>query len=393
MNEDLSATEKAQLERWAYGRAVSPDEQARALLAATELQRRGEGVAAPAVEPRPHGADQGYPTVPATAASMPERIGPVIDLSDEPRRTLSRSWRIALVGGLAALVVSGATVGGVILAGDLLSPQSDATSSLDIFERASTPEESALVGQFERQGERVSVGPRVLDSAGFGVIVAHRSLVSSSGVNEPELDLVCISVVEYVRRTQATMINGTTCVARAEFEREGLEATLLGLGGDYEVAWGPVGRAQVDVTITEAQQEFMEPGFEAAFFDQPVSDLDRQLLSDDGLVDQTGLSVSDLRTLFAVERLLADDFDAEVGEPAPEDEWLAIYRGSAVDGGDEQACIAVLADGLQLESACLPVADFGPRGLRLTVERETATLIVTWSSRGDTSVMVARPDE
>ncbi len=40
MSDELSTVDAAQLERWAFGRTTTPDEQARATAALAELQRR-----------------------------------------------------------------------------------------------------------------------------------------------------------------------------------------------------------------------------------------------------------------------------------------------------------------------------------------------------------------
>jgi hypothetical protein len=385
VTEDPSNVDDAQLERWAYGRATTPEEQERSALAAVELQRRYP-VSAPSsattTEPVRHPATTQPPT-PSTPLAAGG--GPVVDVDVEPRRSLSWRSRRLLISSAAAVAALGALVAGAAVVLEVLAPRPAPASSLDVFDRASTAEERALGGQLDRIGERVSIGPRVLDEVGFGSIVAFQSLVSSSGTNEPEIDLICVAVVEFNRRAQSTMINDTACVARAEFEQRGLEASLLGLGGLYDVAWGPIGRAQVDVTISDAQQEFMEPGLEAAFLDLAETDRDRQYLNDSELIDDTGISITQIRTVFPIERLITAPDDGLVDDPGPDAEWLAIYIGTDIENGDEVACLAVLVTGRQRERTCSSVAEIGSGGLFLKFERADVIVNATWLANGDVS--------
>lgn len=398
MNEDLSAIDATQLARWAYSSVATPSEAERAHGAALELQRRATDARANAAGVRRSSS----PTSGPIRTEAAHRVGatvaadaPAVDAEpgvDEPRRPNDRRWRWqwTIAGVAATALLSGMLVAGVTFGQTLLQLPPTPPLSLDVFDRTASAEELALVGQFERDGQRVTIGPRILDSVGFGSVVAFRSILSSSGVAEPALDLVCVAATEFNPRAQTTAIADPVCVARAVFEMRGVEATLFGLGGQYDVVWGPVGRAQVDVTISDAQRDFMEPGFETAFFEKSDTDLDRLYLDDPRLTEQTGLTITRVRTIFPTAFLTGQQENISIDNLTTDVEWVAIYTGTALDSGDEFACIAVLANGVQGEHTCRLVDEIGVRGLLLEIERESITIIVSWSERGEISAQTVR---
>lgn len=382
---DLSAVDDAQLTAWAYGRASSAHEADRAHRAALELVRRAEHtVSLEAAQTA--GATRGaaHPTIPRLRTDERADSEPMED-EDEADAGMGFRGRVAIGAGVAVLLV-----GAVIASQALLAPRPSTATSLAIFDRAETAEERALVGLFEREGDRVSIGPRELGDVGFGTIVAYRSLVNSSGVNEPTLDLVCVAAAEFNRRTQNTMISDSTCVARTAFEQEGLSTTLYGIGGQYDVEWGPTGSAELDVLISEAQRLVMEPGYLAIFLDRPASELDQRYVAEQLLFDSAGLTVNDLRTLMPVHTLVEAE-PAETIEVRPNTEWLTVYTGAAVGSTSSLACLAIVAEGEQLESQCRPADEMASQALTLEFTRENRTIRATWSSQGEVSAFTSDP--
>ena len=388
MNEDLSAVDAAQLTAWAYGRAASADEADRAHRAALELARRAEHAVSSASSQAlgtTHSAT--HPTAPRHATAEPsdaEHSGtePIVD-EDEPEAGIGIRRRVAIGAGVAALLI-----GAVIASQALLAPRPSTATSLDIFDRAETADERALIGIFERAGERVSLGPRELGDVGFGTIVAYRSIVTSLGGQEPTRDLVCVAAAEFTQRTQNTTISNPTCVTRTVFEQRGLTTTLYGIGGQYDVEWGPLGAAQLDVLISESQRLVMEPGYEAIFIDRPVSELDEQYIAEQLLLESAGVNVIQFRTLMPVATFLADNPDSGVEVP-PDAEWLAAYTGQALDGSDPRACLAIVAAGRLLETSCLPIEDMATATITLQFDRGDWRMLTTWDPRGDISTLAS----
>ncbi len=378
MSEDLSSVDDAHLAAWAYGRAASPDEVDRAHRAALELARRAEHAASSAPAQTSSATSS---TAHHTAADRTDAES--IEGEDEPEAGISIRGRVAIGAGVAVLLV-----GAVIASQALLAPRPSTASSLEIFDRAETADERALIGLFERAGERVSLGPRELGDVGFGTIVAYRSLVNSSGVQEPTLDLVCVAAAEFTLRTQNTQISNPTCVARAVFEQRGLTTTLYGIGGQYDVEWGPQGAAQLDVLISESQRLVMEPGFEAIFVDRPASELDEQFIAEQLLLESAGTNVTQFRTLMPVATFLEENPDSRVEVP-PDAEWLAAYTGEALDGSNKRACLAIVVAGEQLETSCLPIEEMASRTITLQFDRGDLRMLTTWDPRGDISTFAS----
>ena len=379
---DLTAVDDAQLAAWAYGRASSADETDRAHRAALELARRAEHAAS--IAPTEASRSTAQPTASHHTTGTRTDAEPIED-EDEPEAGISIRGRIAIGAGVAALVI-----GAVIASQALLAPRPSSASSLEVFDRAETADERALVGLFERAGERVSLGPRELGDVGFGTIVAYRSIVNSSGVNEPTLDLVCVAASEYNRRAQTTMISDPTCVARAVFEQQGLSTTLYGIGGQYDVEWGPQGRAELDVLISEAQRLVMEPGYLAIFIDRPASELDQRYIAEQLLFDSAGLTVNEFRTLMPVQSFVEAN-PVETIEVGPDTEWLTVYTGAAVGSTTSVACLAIVIQDEQLESQCRPADEMASQALTLEFTRGDRTIRAIWSSQGEVSAITSGP--
>ncbi len=289
------------------------------------------------------------------------------------------------------LIVAVAIPAGVAIA-PLLDPGPATPSSLAVFDRDVTDEEREYLRLLQREGQRVNVGPRVIGSAEYGTILAYRSLRDDPG--QPERDQVCLAVAEFDRAARAPQINDWQCINRSDFEVAGTRLTLFGLGGQYDVDWGPTGPASVDVLITEAQRLAMDPGLEAVFLDIPPGEVGEFYVAEQPLFEQTGLSVEQLRGVFLVSTLTQDEPSDDEGLRTPDAEWVVAFTATDIDAaraGESArvACLAVVDDGVQLESQCALIDDARERGLQLTFGRDARGVRVTWPTTGEISAVTA----
>jgi hypothetical protein len=263
MIEDLSSVDDATLARWAFGRPTNDADASLAQRAAEELDRRArlrvpdpptstplttaQGAAA--------GRDPQAPPPRLAPGDLPEVVG-AIARADDVSRAVPRRPSVRLLVTASVILAVGIPASMVIA--PLLEPDPSTPLSLTVFDRDFTDQERDYLRLLQREGQRVNVGPRVIGSAEYGTILAYRSLRDDPG--QPERDQVCLAVAENDRATQSPQINDWQCVDRSDFEADGTRLTLFGLGGQYDVKWGPTGSARVDVLITEAQRRAMDPG-------------------------------------------------------------------------------------------------------------------------------------
>ncbi len=402
MSEDLSTVDHAQLARWAYGRPGSAAEADRARRAAEELERRA-GARTPAPPPpvlmtaapsgpllSGGGRSPGARAPEVSTTPAPEDDSADHDASDRSARGRPARRILVAVGLITAIGTAAA-----IAIPPLLDTEPATRSSLDVFDREFTDEEREYLTLLQREGQRVNVGPRVIGTIEYGTVLAFRSIRTDPG--QPERDQVCLAVGEYDRAAQSPQINDWQCVDRDDFEAEGARLTLFGLGGQYDVDWGPSGRAQLDVLISEAQRLAMDPGLEAVFLDIPSRELDQAYVGGQLLLEQTGLAVEQMRLVFPLDELIGDPGITSPSEIPPDAEWVAVYTavplreavesesGGQPEGLQRVACLAVVASGVQRESRCLPLVDNGGRGFLLEIERDGQTILVSWAATGEIS--------
>lgn len=387
MSEDLSAIDGAQLARWAYGRPADAAEADRARRAAIELERRASIGTAMNGTTRPH-----QPVFPADRAARDASVDlldseaslhPTAAVDDDDAVGMTR-WRSPVVVAVVAVVV----VGVIALLPVLLSALTSATS-LEVFDRPGTVTEVELISQLELANQSVNLGPRALGVLEFGTIVAYTTKASET--DESSRDRVCVAVAEISRPTQSTQITDRKCVSGDAFEAEGISATLLGIGGRYEVAWGPQGGADLSVEISEAQRFAMQPGAETIFVDVPASEREEAYVTNQRLYDQTGLLIEHIRTIVPVPLLLdSGGGDGLAGIAQFDGEWLVAYVASSANEPERLACLGVLDDGVQTEGECAPITGLTGSDLRLSFERAGNTIIVSWPATGNISTMVSR---
>lgn len=404
MSEDLSTVDDALLARWAFGRPGTAAEEARAQRAAEELERRAaeRDVAARAsaasadpastsVERSPLARRGATPSTAPIVDAAPEPDDPAGAVDDDDDSRFRRRGVIAIVGSVGLLAVTA----GIALP-PLLDPAPTTPSSLAVFERDDSAEEREYLTLLLREGQSVSAGPRVLGTIEYGTVIAYRVIR-----DEPASDLVCLAIAEFERAAQTTVIADRQCLDRGEFEAAGASMTLFGIGGQYDVNWGPHGRAQLDVLMTDAQRRAMDPGIEGVFLDITETADDLRYLTEQLLVEQTGLAVEQLRRIFPVPALIRDTAEVDGPTVTPQTEWVAAYTAvpvrpieqgessRAADALDRVACLAIVADGEQRESRCVAFADLGSRGMLLEFEREGRTILVSWSTTGEISAQTA----
>lgn len=397
MIEDLSTVDDATLARWAFGRPTNRADAARAQRAAEELDRRSR---ARVPEPPRSAPDAALDTVvandgpPSASSRTAPEHGPEVQgagaIDEAPPDAARRRPSTRLLAAVG-LIVAVAIPAGVAIA-PLLDPGPATPSSLAVFDREFTDEEREYLRLLQQEGQRVNVGPRVVGDAEYGTILAYRSLRDDPG--QPERDQVCLAVAEFDRASRLPQINDWQCVDRSDFEAEGARLTLYGLGGQYDVDRGPTGRANVDVLITEAQRLAMDPGLEAVFLDIPAGEIEEFYVAAQPLFEQTGLSVEQLRGVFLVSTLTEDEPGEDAGLRPPDAEWVVAYTATDVDAARngeraQVACLAIVDDGVQLESQCAMIDDVSDRGIQLTFERNARRVTVTWPTTGDISAFTA----
>lgn len=194
-----------------------------------------------------------------------------------------------------------------------------------------------LLAALQDAGQVVTASPRIVGAIEYGTILAYLSILR--GHEQPERDLVCLAVSEFDRQAQADAVSDSSCIERTAFETDGFSTTLFA----------------VDSLIAER---------ESAPPDEPISgDLPRH--------DPP-----------------ANDPRPPANDPTAGGEWIAAYIATAVDGSDRQACLPVLDSGVQRENACVLLDEFRSRVLLVQAERGSKTILATWPSTDDVSVLV-----
>ncbi len=381
MSDDLSTATQQQLEVWAFGRQGVVTDRELAEAALRELARRAALVREVAAT-ETHLARLSLPvsaSAPAAddnSASYDDDDGSETDA--RPRGMSGRSRVVVAIAVITALVIA------VFVAQPLL--RVGPPGSLDVFERPFTSEERDLLRLLQSKGQTVSVGPRVLGVAEFGTVMAYRQITGNPVA--PDRDVVCLAVSEFDRRLEVLQIADWQCVDRDLVQSEGAEVTLVGLGGTYQVSWGPRGDAVIEVSVSEAQRLAMDPGFESIFIDTPASDLDDWYITEQPLLTQSGLLIENMRNSFPLARLLAEPGTVLTDAQLQGGEWIAAYTAVLPDGSDRVVCIGVLTDGVQAETDCVTVDDFSRSPLLLGFERFGRTITVSWAASGELSVLV-----
>ena len=237
VSEHLSAVDDAQLERWAYGRATTPDEHSRAAFAAAELQRRAtlereraelaEGERAAA---ETHARAVANGNLDDTSSEHPES-----PLTDDERRHRRRMLATGWAGITAAAL---ALAGGVAV---LSQPNPD---PMAIFDREETQLDRNWTQRLESWGYGpLTAGPRTIEVGDEYVVIATRISTVPDG-RSTEWDSYCLHVASPASTNDGSWGLSTACSYPEKFEREGL--TLPDrpsrTGGGFDTAfWGPDG--------------------------------------------------------------------------------------------------------------------------------------------------------
>ncbi len=221
-----------ELERLAFGRAQTDDEQRWASAAAAELARReadGPARRGDTVENEPPRPARARATRSATVRASSERARTDRERDDRP--WWRQSWAV-----IAASVLA-------IIAATSIAPALTKTpvgaSSLEVFAREATPQERELAVQLQREGLRLSVTPRIIAERDGDQVLAYRFIVTSPG--ERARNEVCV----LLRDERALGL--PTCVDRLSFVSDGMLATLSGQQRLFVVQWGPTGTPSVSV--------------------------------------------------------------------------------------------------------------------------------------------------
>lgn len=236
MSEHLSGVDDAQLERWAYGRATTAEEQERAGLAAAELQRRAatareqaDRADAERAAAAAHALAIAHCEADADASEHPDP-----PMSDGERRHRRRMLATGISGVVAAALALGA---GVVV---LSQPNPD---PLAIFERDETQLDRNWAQRLESWGySGFTAGPRAIEVGDGSVMVAARLSTVPDGRSTP-WDSYCLFVSRPGDDDESWTSSGA-CTYPERFEREGIvmpeRPSATGEGFDT-YTWGPSG--------------------------------------------------------------------------------------------------------------------------------------------------------
>ena len=234
VSEHLSGVDSAQLERWAFGRATTPEEQVRASLAAAELQRRAAAEHERAARAEDERAAAQARALAVANGEVDEAALVHPPLTDSERRHRRRM----LITGIAGVTAAALALGAGVVA--LNQPDPD---PLAIFEREETQLDRDWATRLESWVyPPITAGPTVFEADGDNVIIATRVSTVADG-RSTEWDSYCLHLA-FTASADGSWGLSTNCTYPEKFEREGL--TLpdrpSANGDGFDTAfWGPEG--------------------------------------------------------------------------------------------------------------------------------------------------------
>ncbi len=233
----MKNVDRAQLERWAYGRSTTPEEYERASLAADELRRRAAVERERAELAATEAGAVSHGEVDDTVGEQPE------PLTDEERRYRRRMLATGLAGVTAAAL---ALVGGVAV---LSQPNPD---PLAIFETEETQLDRNWTQRLESWGFGPFIaGPRTIELADERVIIVARVSNVPDG-RSTSWDPYCLFFASPTNTGDGSWGLSSECTYPEKFEREGLtlpdRPSASGDGFDTAI-WGPSGEPRYEQNL------------------------------------------------------------------------------------------------------------------------------------------------
>lgn len=271
MSENLSTEDDAQLSRWAFGRASTPEEQRRAELAAAELHRR-----AVVDRERSDFARESEPLAAGTGEQVDESTGEdaAQPLTDAELRKQRRMRLTGIVGVISAVFALGAVT--------QVQRQID-SDPLAIFDRPATQLDQEWADRMSQNPALVvTAGPRVIDLEGdLDVIAARISTVPDGRSTQWDAYCLYFGLVSAGGGWSLT----ADCTYPARFEEVGLSSTISASveGEGFEnVVWGPVGPPRVESNVPDHVAEekldliewMMQPNYIAEARANPLENVD-----------------------------------------------------------------------------------------------------------------------
>lgn len=365
----MKHVDRAQLERWAYGRSTTPEEHERASLAADELQRRAalERERAELAATEDFARAVAHDGADDTAGVLPE------PLTEDERRYRRRMLATGIAGVTAAAL---ALVGGIVV---LSQPNPD---PLAIFDRAETALDREWAQTLALDPSSVfTAGPRVFrDDDGLIGIVARVSTVPDG--RSTDWDAYCLYVARQLGDDSLSITSA--CADPQEFSAGGLSVIerTSSTGGGFDTAiWGPSGapRVESNVPLDERATEdslmrvLANPliGFEnAGDVAQIAQDPDRLLMGP--------------RTVFGAPSIAGSDLTVQ----------LYLLRGS-VETAEPELCIRATHPDGDAATACTPLTSARESGIFVVMEIADQNWIVSVDAAGGVraqQAQVAIPD-
>lgn len=275
MSENISAEDDAQLSRWAFGRASTPAERARAELAAAELHRRA------VVERERSGlaAERDAVAARTLAAERDER-------DEAINSDAESSWTDEELGRRRRMRVTGivGVVSAVIALGAIVEVQRQPDSDpLAIFDRPATQLDQEWADRLSQDPALVvTAGPRVIEVRGNLDVIAARISTVPDGRSTP-YDAYCLYLGLVLEGGGWSL--SADCTYPDRFEEAGLSSTIsASVEGDGfdNVVWGPIGAPRVERNVPNEVADdnrnlvewMMQPNYIAQARANPLENVD-----------------------------------------------------------------------------------------------------------------------
>lgn len=256
--EDLSGVATAQLERWAYRRAESPDEHARARLAAAELQRRAAIEQERNARADAERAAAAASVTASTSAAQPIAEGevdgresdPADSMADDERRHQHRMLSTARAGLIAAALA---------LAGAVFAFSQPNPDPMAIFDSPETPADVEWAAWLAFSPVTTfTAGPRAFSDEDGRVGIAARVSTLPDG-SSTEWDAYCLFIASSLGDGSQSITGD--CVDPHEFADSGVSvmAGASRSADGYDMAsWGPTGAPSIQENVPLDDLQFEE---------------------------------------------------------------------------------------------------------------------------------------
>ncbi|WAB80408.1 hypothetical protein OVN18_07430 [Microcella daejeonensis] len=237
MGEQLSKVDTTQLQRWAYGRAITPDERARAAEAANELQRRADAL---------QKATKDAESERLAVESMESGSGVLSSrgaADDESRSSPNHRKALAGVIGVGVLLA-------LVSSAFVFADNSQSAGALAVFETEETQLDRNWASRLESWGySGITAGPRTAEVGDGYILIAARVSTVPEG-RSTEWDSYCLFLASPGTDNGSWALS-ESCTSPDHFERDGttVVAQVTDATDQAGVAsWGPTDGPRFDAS-------------------------------------------------------------------------------------------------------------------------------------------------